>query len=196
MLGVYNYTVVLTYIGMLVSFLGITFAFQGSFPGALLCLIIAGLCDMFDGKVASTKKDRTEHEKRFGIQIDSLCDLISFGILPAVIVYKACGESIFALFIPAMYVLFALIRLAWFNVDEEDRQNTSNESRKHYLGLPVTTSAYLFIMNFECFDHKNLTNTLSILLFSMTFSTALPKKVPYRNSTEGSFCFLFIFLPP
>ena len=43
MLGVYNYTVVLTYIGMLVSFLGITFAFQGSFPGALLCLIIAGL---------------------------------------------------------------------------------------------------------------------------------------------------------
>ena len=56
MLGVYNYTVVLTYIGMLVSFLGITFAFQGSFPGALLCLIIAGLCDMFDGKVASTKK--------------------------------------------------------------------------------------------------------------------------------------------
>ena len=176
MLGVYNYTVVLTYIGMLVSFLGITFAFQGSFPGALLCLIIAGLCDMFDGKVASTKKDRTEHEKRFGIQIDSLCDLISFGILPAVIVYKACGESIFALFIPAMYVLFALIRQAWINVDEEDRQNTSNESRKHYLGLPVTTSALFLpaLMGLAMCLHRSIAVIGVITLFFMAVAFICP----------------------
>ena len=43
---------------------------------------------MFDGKVARTKKDRTECEKKFGIQIDSLCDAICFGVLPVVIGYS------------------------------------------------------------------------------------------------------------
>ena len=53
---------------------------------ALLCLMFAGFCDMFDGKIASTMK-RTKQEKRFGIQIDSLSDLICFGALPALIVF-------------------------------------------------------------------------------------------------------------
>ena len=85
MIGIYNYTVVLTYIGMLSGFAGITFAMHDNLHSALICLVIAGVCDMFDGKIASTM-DRTQREKRFGIQIDSLSDLISFGVLPAVIV--------------------------------------------------------------------------------------------------------------
>ena len=59
LLGVYNYTVILTYVGMLFAFAGIHFVFSNndrSFILALLCLMIAGLMDMFDGKVASTKK--------------------------------------------------------------------------------------------------------------------------------------------
>ena len=85
MLGIYNYTVILTYIGMLVSFLGLSFAMGGNIQAALLCLMISGVCDMFDGKIASTM-ERTKQQKRFGIQIDSLSDLICFGVLPAVIV--------------------------------------------------------------------------------------------------------------
>ena len=84
MLGVYNYTVILTYLGMLSGFFGILCLFSGHTEGALLCLLGAGVCDVFDGKVASTKKDRTRSEKRFGIQIDSLSDLVCFGVLPAV----------------------------------------------------------------------------------------------------------------
>ena len=86
MLGIYNYTVILTYLGMLSGFAGILFLLNGNVRGALICLMISGVCDMFDGKVASTKKDRTRSEKRFGIQIDSLSDLICFGVLPALIV--------------------------------------------------------------------------------------------------------------
>ena len=88
MLGIYNYTVILTYLGMLSGFAGILFLLNGNVRGALICLMISGVCDMFDGKVASTKKDRTRSEKRFGIQIDSLSDLICFGVLPALIVYS------------------------------------------------------------------------------------------------------------
>lgn len=140
MLGVYNYTVVLTYIGMLSGFAGITIAMQGNIDSALICLIVSGVCDMFDGKIASTM-DRTAQEKRFGIQIDSLSDLICFGVLPAVIVVSSCGSSALSYCLASMYVLCALIRLAWFNVDEEERQDNEDSRRRYYLGLPVTLAA-------------------------------------------------------
>jgi len=140
MIGIYNYTVVLTYIGMLSGFAGITFAMHDNLHTALVCLVVAGVCDMFDGKIASTM-ERTSEEKRFGIQIDSLSDLISFGVLPAVILISYCNNSTLSYCMGSMYVLSALIRLAWFNVDEEERQDGEDDRRKYYLGLPVTMSA-------------------------------------------------------
>lgn len=83
MLGVYNYTVLLTYIGMLTGPHRHRLRHGRTDPmGAAVPCFLAGLCDMFDGKIASTKKDRTPQEKRFGVQIDSLSDLICFGVLP------------------------------------------------------------------------------------------------------------------
>ena len=140
MIGFYNYTVVLTYIGMLSGFAGITFALNGRIHPAMICLVISGVCDMFDGKVASTM-DRNQKEKRFGVQIDSLSDLISFGVLPAVITMSHCNNSTFSYCMASMYVLAALIRLAWFNVDEEERQDSEDGRGEYYLGLPVTLSA-------------------------------------------------------
>ena len=142
MLGVYNYTVILTYVGMLTGFTGVAFAMYGDLRKALLCLMIAGACDMFDGVIAATM-ERTDQEKRFGVQIDSLSDLICFGVLPAVIVYVVSGRTPFSFFSGGLYLLCALIRLAWFNVDEEDRQKLEESSRQFYLGLPVTTAALL-----------------------------------------------------
>ena len=143
MLGIYNYTVILTYIGFLSGFAGILCALEGNAAWALNCLVLAGICDVFDGKVASTKKDRTRSEKRFGIQIDSLSDLVCFGVLPAVIVYTL-GRGWLRAVACGAYVLCALIRLAWFNVDEEARQDFDTGRRKVYLGLPVTSAAAVF----------------------------------------------------
>lgn len=140
MLGFYNYTVVLTYIGMLAGFFGIVAAANDNLKMAVLCLMACGICDMFDGKIAATR-ERTVSEKQFGIQIDSLSDLICFGVLPAMIVYRIRGA---ALWLCALYVLCALIRLSWFNVDEMERQANSTERRSAYLGLPVTTAAAIF----------------------------------------------------
>lgn len=142
LLGYYNYTVILTYIGMLVAFVGITLALDGAFKKAVICLMVAGVCDMFDGTIASTRP-RMPKERRFGIQIDSLCDLICFGVFPALMVYIANDRSRLAMVICSAYVLCALIRLAYFNVLEEERQNTTKEHRTSYLGMPVTTIALL-----------------------------------------------------
>ena len=140
MLGIYNYTVILTYLGMLVSFTGLTFAVQGNLRAALTCLMISGVCDMLDGKIASTM-ERTAREKRFGIQIDSLSDLVCFGVLPAAITWQLSDGHASGFYISALYLLCALIRLAWFNVDEEERQGESDGAREVYLGLPVTMAA-------------------------------------------------------
>ena len=51
--GYYNYTVVLTYLGMLAGFTGITFAMEGAYRQTIICLMAAGICDMFDGAVAA-----------------------------------------------------------------------------------------------------------------------------------------------
>ena len=140
MIGFYNYTVILTYMGMFSGFMGIVSAWEGNLKMALLCLIYSGICDMFDGKIASTM-ERTKQEKRFGIQIDSLSDIICFGVLPALIVLGKNKDSLLCILISATYLLCALIRLAWFNVNEEERQASEEGGRKEYLGLPVTTSA-------------------------------------------------------
>ncbi len=143
MIGFYNYTVILTYIGTVFGFTGITYVVSGNIRLALICLVGAGLCDMFDGKIASTKKDRTKPEKRFGVQIDSLSDLICFGALPALIGFSCAGEKVWFIPFAAIYLLCALIRLAWFNVDEEQRQDKEETSRETFRGMPVTTSAII-----------------------------------------------------
>lgn len=142
MIGYYNYTVILTYVGTIFGFVGITYTFNNNFKLALICLMISGFCDMFDGKIASTMK-RSKQEKRFGIQIDSLSDLICFGVLPSLLVLRLTKGELIYVAITIMYLLCALVRLAWFNVDEEVRQEQEECGRDTYLGLPVTTSALI-----------------------------------------------------
>lgn len=141
MLGVYDYTVVLTYISLVVSMSGMMFSVNGKIQYAVVCLAISGLCDMFDGKIARTKKNRTEVEKNFGIQIDSLSDVICFGVSPAILCYCMGMHSRVGIVILMFYVLAGLIRLAWFNVTEEVRQSETTEKREYYQGLPITSMA-------------------------------------------------------
>lgn len=166
MIGVYDYTVILTYLSLLSAGAGIFVSLSGGghpYLGAFF-LMFCGLCDAFDGKVARTKKNRTSLEINFGIQIDSLCDVVAFGVLPASIgaamlrVSPFLREKVFSsektwltgilravLYgILLFYVLAALIRLAYFNVTEEERQKTEGGVRRYYLGVPVTTSALIF----------------------------------------------------
>ena len=143
MIGVYDYTVLATYLSLAFGVSGILAAMGGRSFSALVCLMISGLLDAFDGRIARTKKNRTEQEKRFGIQIDSLNDVICFGVLPAVVGYSLGTGEWWLRASVLFYILAALIRLAYFNVTEEERQSATNEHRKYYLGVPVTSAAFV-----------------------------------------------------
>ncbi len=171
MIGVYNYTVVLTYLSVVSGLCGIFVSLSGKghpFIG-IIFLLFSGLCDAFDGTVARMKKDRTDEQKAFGVQIDSLSDLISFGVLPACIGYGMLKSSLIYTEVPkipvkqlssgvkdmliiypgllfliaVMYVLAALIRLAYFNVIEEEKK-TDSSIQSGYTGLPVTSASLVF----------------------------------------------------
>ena len=60
MIGFYNYSVILTYIGLVSSVFGITQVFENHMSIAFLCLLLSGICDLFDGKIARSMKNRTE----------------------------------------------------------------------------------------------------------------------------------------
>jgi CDP-diacylglycerol--serine O-phosphatidyltransferase len=118
-----------------------TLAAGGHYKIAIVFLAISGLCDMFDGKIARTKKNRTEEAKRFGIQIDSLCDVVCFGAFPIVICYSMGITDIVGMVILMFYGVAGVIRLAYFNVMEEVRQKETSEKRKYYQGLPITSAS-------------------------------------------------------
>ncbi len=141
MIGFYDYTVILTYISLASSVIGMTQAIHGRFKVAVVLLAFSGLCDMFDGKIARTKKDRSEDAKAFGIQIDSLCDVVCFGAFPALICYLLGVRGVLGMTIIALYCVASVIRLAFFNVMEMNNALVTEDGEKFYRGLPITSMA-------------------------------------------------------
>jgi CDP-diacylglycerol---serine O-phosphatidyltransferase len=163
MIGYYDYTVWLTYLGFISGVFGIINAFGGHSFVAIICLMFSGLCDMFDGKVARTKEKRTKDEKTFGMQIDSLSDLVCFGVLPAAITFGLGMNRIYFFTIIIFYPLAALIRLAYFNMLEINRN--SDSPVKFYTGLPVTSSALIFPF---IYIFRNFLGKYFILIYGLT----------------------------
>ena len=143
LVGYYNRSVYLTYLGLASSVFGMTLAVKGRVGAALSCLLFSGLCDMFDGTVAQ-HTPRSDAEKKFGIQIDSLCDVICFCAFPALMSFTLGAQSVWALLAMAFFVTCGVIRLGYFNGQEEMRQQQTSEKRTSYRGLPVTTTALIF----------------------------------------------------
>ncbi len=150
-IGFYDYTVILTYISLASSLVGMVLACRGNLSAGILCMMLSGFCDLFDGIVARTKKNRTLEEKNFGIQLDSLADVICFGVFPAMLFYLHGVNSTLGIVILVFYTLAGLIRLAFFNVLEITRQASEDGCVKHFRGMPITFSAIISpIVLFGC----------------------------------------------
>ncbi len=203
LIGVYDYTVILTYCSMISAMFGIIISTSGAghpYWGAFF-LLFSGLCDTFDGIVARKKPNRTEREKSFGVQIDSLSDLVAFGVLPSAIsvgLYTSYERSL-ALFLPdgtinvyviiflwivVLYALAGMIRLAYFNVLDEERKLSGDKSPKGFVGLPITSAALIFpvILLLDFFTIKDLSKIYFIgqivvaMLFLGNFRLKKPGK--------------------
>ena len=138
-------SVLVTYLGVIFGVLSMYFAFskmafsEGNYLRySLIFLILAGVCDMFDGKVARMCK-RTKEEKEFSIQIDSLADIVNFVALPVVIMLSLGMTSVVDVIIYTLFILCGISRLGYFNVNA-----SLDNPVKFYNGLPVTSTAIIY----------------------------------------------------
>lgn len=192
LIGCYNPSVILTYIGICVSIMGMLNTHDLKF--AFMCLMVAGVCDMFDGPIARKCK-RDEKGKAFGIQIDTLADVTNFVVFPMVLLNAVAHTSstevgyeiynLVTIIISFLYVLAGIIRLAWFNI-------TTDGHTKYYQGLPVTFISmimpfvYSIWMNTGYIKEVILGTMLTVaLLFVLNIKIKKPR---------GAFLLLFLLM--
>lgn len=182
-IGYYKLSVLLTYMSVVSACIGIYLALAGKISYALICLIICGVCDAFDGKVARSCK-RNKQEEAFGIQIDSLADTIAFVCFPVIIFYGLGFVNWYNIVIFALFLLAGIIRLGYFNVMADLK--VSSGGVKYYSGLPVTSSAIIFPLvylarNFVPFSEFGVIYTLTMffvaILFVLNFKLKKPKTI-------------------
>lgn len=166
-------SVILTYLGVIFAILAMYFSFTkiafaeiSYIRYSLVFLMLAGICDMFDGKVARKCK-RTKEEKEFGIQIDSLADTVNFLCLPVIIMLSLGMNSIIDLVVYCLFILCGLSRLGYFNVHA-----SLDNPVKFYNGLPVTSTAIIYPV--VGLLHGQIPNsTFQIVLLVVTLLTAI-----------------------
>lgn len=172
-IGYYNKSVILTFVGIIISIAGMLNVANTDF--ALTCLILAGVCDLFDGVIARKCK-RTDKEKEFGVQIDSLADVISFLIFPVVFALFNNDNKIVATVVAGVYILAGIERLGWFNV------NTAEGKTGYYDGLPVTYSALIIPIANVVLELLNIqfkyTNYILLILLAVLYIANVKIKKP------------------
>jgi len=133
--GVYLIPSFFTTLGLLAGFYAVTTAIQGRFEAAAWGIILAAIFDILDGRVARLLDAETE----FGAQYDSLCDMLSFGVAPAVLLYVWAlipFNKVGWLF-AFLLVAGAALRLARFNVEHD------TQDKRYFRGLPTPATALL-----------------------------------------------------
>ncbi|GHT67614.1 CDP-diacylglycerol--serine O-phosphatidyltransferase [Bacteroidia bacterium] len=175
---------IITSLNALFGCLSVTFAATGRLDIAFLCIIIAAVCDFFDGFAA-----RLLHSySAIGKELDSLADMISFGVAPAFMLFMVikdmsstlscslqsdCGFAYIIWALPFLLTVFSALRLAKFNVDE--RQTAS------FIGLPTPANALFFSTLALLYDTQQLPITLNIwwiLALVVLFSYLLISEIP------------------
>jgi CDP-diacylglycerol--serine O-phosphatidyltransferase len=123
-----------TSMNLVCGYLAIIMTSRGEFLAASWLILIANIFDILDGRLARL----ASVESKFGAELDSLCDLISFGVAPAFLVYTRYleGDRIFSFLITAVFVLCGALRLARFNVTPHSKQGV-------FEGLPIPGAAGL-----------------------------------------------------
>ncbi len=177
-IGIYRKCDLVTMLGTCFAVTGIIFAFNLKTIWAIFCLIFAAICDAFDGVVARRFKSLKDNEI-YGIELDSLSDVISFGVLPAIIALNLINNNIYGYAVCIFFVLCGVIRLAYFNM----LASTKKGSNKEFIGLPITASAIILpLVYFVCYlinaKYINIIIPITLLITGILFICPLKIKKP------------------
>ena len=147
-----------------VGVISIVEASKDHFVLASWLILLALIFDGLDGRIARM----TNTTSQFGVEFDSLADIISFGIAPAMLLYFFIGDEFgrFGILVSALYVIFGAIRLARFNI------STAKTDPNVFIGLPIPTAA-IFISMWILLFHKYDLQAYSIVLLLLALGVAI-----------------------
>jgi CDP-diacylglycerol--serine O-phosphatidyltransferase len=159
-------------LGLLSALIGIYFAIAGNFEAAIIGILWAVVFDWYDGIIARKLKGRTKLQGVFGAQLDSMIDIVSFGIFPAIFLLSYGNYS--AWFMPGVFIIVAAIaiRLSYFNV-------FGLIDSKTYRGLSVDNNGLIlaFVFLFESFFEHSIFSIIlyvTLLLISALNLSSMP----------------------
>ncbi|MBN9034663.1 MAG: CDP-diacylglycerol--serine O-phosphatidyltransferase [Rhizobiales bacterium] len=133
----------ITVLAVCAGLTGVRFAFEGRFELAVALLLLAALLDFVDGRAARLLKAST----KFGAQMDSLADVVNFGVAPALVLYAYLLERAGSIgWIAALlFAIACALRLARFNVMLEDPDQPAWEA-DYFVGVPAPAGAVLLLL--------------------------------------------------
>jgi len=169
--------------GLFSAVIAIYFAIKGNFPAAMIGLIWAVFFDWNDGNIARRMKGRTDKQRMFGGQLDSLIDIVSFGVCPAVVLLSYGDFSPW--FLPGAFIIVAagVLRLSYFNV-------YGLEGNTSFQGLAIDSNGILLALLFVFHDLFS-TSVFTVLLYSLILTLAALNVAPIRTPklSSGSWYF-------
>ena len=179
---VYDRANLLTLAGLACGVLAIWFSAHGAYAAAATALLWALFCDWFDGPLARSMTGRSDEDRAFGAQLDSLTDLVSSGVAPAVLLLSIGNFD--AWFLPGAFLLVVAgaIRLAHFNI-------YGNESGA-YSGLPIDSNVIVVTALFpvrELLGHVTFSWTLYAAVVTLAILNVAPFRMP---KLEGVWCYI------
>ena len=187
-----------TMLNLFFGFFAIVNAIKGNFVQAAWLIIIAGIWDAIDGKIARMAHTNSE----FGIQFDSITDVVSFGVAPSILIYQSVfyklGPGPLGLILSFLPLLFAAIRLARFNA------NLDGFEKENFTGLPVpvmavTLAAYV-IFSYDLWEGMRFAPFLIPLVLFLCYLMVshveyeMMPKFSFREGKRNSILFIAIFL--
>jgi CDP-diacylglycerol--serine O-phosphatidyltransferase len=163
---------ILTALGLFSGFIGIIAAIEHHFIAAIYAVFSAMILDGLDGRVA--RKTGTESE--FGKEFDSLADIVSFGVAPAIILYSWSSLDLPCVVLCFVYVVAVALRLAKFMSQKQDDM--------FFSGLPCPAAAALVISHIwllEIYSIDGVAAKISAITVLLFVAIAMVVKVPYCN---------------
>lgn len=133
-----------TLTGLCFGLSSIRFALELEYNLAVVCILLAGICDVLDGMLARQLKSESD----LGAQLDSLSDFLSFGIAPGLLIYMSIFDQDWGLGALAAlaFIIFSCLRLALFNVQLEETKISEVERPYFFTGIPTPMGAVLILL--------------------------------------------------
>src|SRR5271166_1400198 len=175
--GVFLLPVTITSLGLLSGFYSIVSSINGHFEVAAVMIAVAFVCDGLDGRVARASRTASE----FGVEYDSLSDLVAFGVAPACLAYSWALKPLngIGIVIAGMFVVCGALRLARFNIQ------TDTVAKNRFVGLPIPGAAAMIAGTALAYSYLELASpralTTAMAPITLALGLLMISRVPYPS---------------